>query len=127
MKSGVASLVLAALAGSAVAAPNGAADRREEKVVAYGPENLRAQSAPNAVTMEVLKERKTKQHEKNKEDGLFDLDRYETWLRSKSFVAAIGDRLEDFLAAERRSLLRSFPDGRIIEPFRTILVVARVP
>lgn len=56
-----------------------------------------------------------------------DIDLYETWLRSKSYVAAIGDRLEDFLAAERRSLLRSFPDGRIIEPFRTMLVVARVP
>ncbi|MCK9899503.1 ubiquinone biosynthesis protein UbiE [Parafrankia colletiae] len=56
-----------------------------------------------------------------------DLDRYETWLRSKSFVAAIGDRVEDFLAAERRSLLRSFPDGLIIEPFRTVLVVARLP
>ncbi|OAA26415.1 methyltransferase family protein [Frankia sp. EI5c] len=56
-----------------------------------------------------------------------DLELYETCLRSKSFVAGLGDRLEDFLAAERRSLLRSFPDGRITEPFRTMLVVARVP
>jgi SAM-dependent methyltransferase len=56
-----------------------------------------------------------------------DLDTYETWLRSKSYVAAIGDGLEDFLAAERRSLLRAFPGGVVEEPFRTLLVVARRP
>ena len=54
-----------------------------------------------------------------------DIDRYVTWLRSKSYVAAIGDRQEEFLDAERRSLLRVFPDGNVIEPFRTVLVVAR--
>ncbi len=54
------------------------------------------------------------------------LDAYELWLRSKSYVQAIGDRLEDFLAAERRSLLEAFPDGMITEPFRTVLVVARL-
>ncbi len=53
-----------------------------------------------------------------------DIDLYLTWLRSKSYVAAIGERLEEFLDAERRSMLRVFPDGIIIEPFRTILVVA---
>jgi len=56
-----------------------------------------------------------------------DIDLYLTWLRSKSYVAAIGDRLEDFLDAERRSVLRAFPDGIIEEPFRTLLVVARRP
>jgi hypothetical protein len=52
------------------------------------------------------------------------LDDYETWLRSKSYVAAIGEGLGDFLAAERASLLRAFPDGVVVEPFRTVLVVA---
>ncbi len=55
------------------------------------------------------------------------LDRYELWLRSKSYVQAIGDRLEDFLDAERRSLLKVFPDGMVTEPFHTVLVVARLP
>ncbi len=54
------------------------------------------------------------------------LDDYETWLRSKSYVAALGDRLEEFLAAERASLRAAFPDGVVREPFRTVLVVARV-
>ncbi|MCL9759893.1 class I SAM-dependent methyltransferase [Frankia sp. AiPa1] len=56
--------------------------------------------------------------------GLAD---YLTWQRSKSYVAAIGDRLEDYLAAERDSILRAFPDGVVVEPFRTLLVIARVP
>ncbi|MDT3438658.1 methyltransferase domain-containing protein [Pseudofrankia sp. BMG5.37] len=56
-----------------------------------------------------------------------DVDTYLTWLRSKSYVAEIGDRLADFLDAERRSMLRAFPDGIIEEPFRTVLVVARRP
>ncbi|WP_045877377.1 class I SAM-dependent methyltransferase [Pseudofrankia sp. DC12] len=55
-----------------------------------------------------------------------DLETYLTWLRSKSYVAAIGDREQDFLEAERRSMLRAFPDGVIKEPFRTLLVVAVV-
>jgi SAM-dependent methyltransferase len=50
---------------------------------------------------------------------------YETWLRSKSYVAALGERLEEFLAAERSSLATAFPDGVVREPFRTVLVVAR--
>jgi SAM-dependent methyltransferase len=53
-----------------------------------------------------------------------DIDLYLTWLRSKSYVAAIGDRLGDFLDAERRSMLRVFPDGVVVEPFRTVMVVA---
>lgn len=51
---------------------------------------------------------------------------YERWLRSKSYVAALGAGLEAFLAAERRSMAAAFPDGRIREPFRTWLCVARV-
>jgi SAM-dependent methyltransferase len=47
---------------------------------------------------------------------------YERWLRSKSYVAEIAD-LEGFLAAERDSLAAAFPDGRIVEPFRTRLWV----
>lgn len=53
-----------------------------------------------------------------------DLDTYETWLRSKSYVAALGDLLPDFLAAERASLLEAFPDGTVREPFVTRLWVA---
>ncbi|MCM3921495.1 methyltransferase domain-containing protein [Frankia sp. AiPs1] len=55
------------------------------------------------------------------------MDDYLTWLRSKSYVAAIGDRLDDFLDAERRTMLRAFPDGVVVEPFRTLLVIARMP
>ena len=47
---------------------------------------------------------------------------YERWLRSKSYVAEIAD-LDGFLAAERASLAAAFPDGRILEPFRTRLWV----
>ncbi len=50
---------------------------------------------------------------------------YERWLRSKSYVAALHDP-EGFLAAERASLARAFPSGRIVEPFRVQLVVARL-
>lgn len=54
-----------------------------------------------------------------------DLGTYETWLRSKSYVAALGPRLDEFVAAERASLAGAFPDGVVREPFRTRLVVAR--
>jgi hypothetical protein len=47
-------------------------------------------------------------------------------MRSRSYVAAIGDRLGDFLDAERDTVLRAFPGGVVIEPFRTLLVIARV-
>jgi SAM-dependent methyltransferase len=56
-----------------------------------------------------------------------DIDTYLTWLRSKSYVAAIGARLPEFLDDERRSMLRAFPNGIVEEPFRTVLVVARRP
>jgi SAM-dependent methyltransferase len=54
------------------------------------------------------------------------IDDYVTWLRSKSYVAAIGDRLQEFLAAERVSMLQAFPDGLITEPFEVRLIVARL-
>jgi len=53
-----------------------------------------------------------------------DAPTYERWLRSKSYVAALPDP-EGFLAAERASLREAFPDGRIVEPFRVVLVTAR--
>jgi hypothetical protein len=52
-----------------------------------------------------------------------DLATYERWLRSKSYVQALPD-LDGFLGAERESLLRAFPDGRVVEPFEVHLVVA---
>ena len=46
---------------------------------------------------------------------------YERWLRSKSYVQALGEGLEAFLAAERESL----GGGPVVEPFRTSLWLAR--
>ena len=40
-----------------------------------------------------------------------DIERYVTWLRSKSYVAAIGDRQEEFLDAERRRCCGCFRTG----------------
>jgi SAM-dependent methyltransferase len=54
-----------------------------------------------------------------------EIDDYLTWHRSKSYVAAIGERLPEFLAAERASMLEAFPDGVVVEPFEVLLVVAR--
>lgn len=56
-----------------------------------------------------------------------DLDTYAAWLRSKSYVAALGDALPAFLAAERASLGQAFPDGVVREPFVTRLWVATRP
>ena len=53
------------------------------------------------------------------------IDDYITWHRSKSYVAAIGDRLPEFLAAERASMLEAFPAGVVTEPFEVRLIVAR--
>lgn len=55
-----------------------------------------------------------------------DWPRYERWLRSKSYVAALPDE-QAFLDAERQSLASAFPDGRIVEPFRVRLVLASLP
>jgi SAM-dependent methyltransferase len=53
------------------------------------------------------------------------IEDYLVWLRSKSYVAAIGERLPQFLADEEASLLTAFPDGQVIEPFAVRLLVAR--
>jgi len=56
------------------------------------------------------------------------VERYLTWLASKSYVAALADPpggLDAFMANERASLAEAFPDGVVIEPFRTLLVLAR--
>lgn len=53
-----------------------------------------------------------------------DWPTYERWLRSKSYVQALGD-VEAFVAAEHDSLLQHFPDGRIVEPFTVSLWIAR--
>ena len=53
-----------------------------------------------------------------------DWPTYEQWLRSKSYVQALGD-VDGFVEAERQSLTEAFPDGVIVEPFRTSLWVAR--
>jgi SAM-dependent methyltransferase len=45
-------------------------------------------------------------------------------LASKSYVAALGDRLEPFLDAERRILAEQFPDGEVTEHFSTLLIAA---
>ncbi len=60
------------------------------------------------------------------------LEDYLVWMHSKSYVAAIaklhgGAALDEFLAAERASLLDAFPDGQIVEPFVTELYVVRPP
>jgi SAM-dependent methyltransferase len=52
------------------------------------------------------------------------IDDYLTWMTSKSYVAAIGDRLPEFLDAERASMVDAFPDGTVIEPFEVRLIVA---
>ncbi len=54
------------------------------------------------------------------------VDEYLAWLQSKSYVGAIADSgRAAFLDTERASLLRSFPDGTVVEPFVTELYVAR--
>jgi SAM-dependent methyltransferase len=53
------------------------------------------------------------------------IDAYLTWHSSKSYVAAIGDGLPEFLEAERTSMLESFPDGVITEPFEVRLIVGK--
>ncbi|MFL6241073.1 MAG: class I SAM-dependent methyltransferase [Actinomycetes bacterium] len=53
------------------------------------------------------------------------IDAFITWQTSKSYVAAIGERLREYLEAERASILDAFPDGVITEPFEVRLVVAR--
>jgi SAM-dependent methyltransferase len=53
------------------------------------------------------------------------IDDYIVSLSSRSYVAAIGERLGEFLDAERASLAEAFPDGVVVEPFETRLYVGR--
>lgn len=46
------------------------------------------------------------------------VDRYEQWLRSKSYVQELPD-VDAFVAACRADLLVAFPDGEVVEPFVT--------
>ena len=50
---------------------------------------------------------------------------YLTYLASKSYVAALGPRLDEFLDAQRQVLTENFPDGVVVERFVTRLWVAR--
>jgi len=49
-----------------------------------------------------------------------DLDTYERWLRSKSYVVALPD-VDAFVAACREDLLVAFPDGLVVEELVTRL------
>ena len=53
-----------------------------------------------------------------------DVATYLTYLSSKSYVAALGDMLPDFLDAQRDLLAGTFPDGVVVEPFVTRLWLA---
>ncbi|SPO02453.1 uncharacterized protein DNG_05126 [Cephalotrichum gorgonifer] len=66
MKATFASVLLAALAGTSIA----------QDVTAFSADTLRAKSAPNAISMSTLRERKLSQREKDTTSGLFDLNRY---------------------------------------------------
>ena len=55
-----------------------------------------------------------------------DLDLYERWLRSKSYVQALPD-VDAFVAACRSDLLEAFPDGQVVEPFSTRLFLFQRP
>lgn len=72
MKTPTASLLFAALAGTALARPNQAA--RANAV--FGPADLRAYNAPNAVSMEDLKQMKLDQQSQDERAGAFAEDRY---------------------------------------------------
>lgn len=52
------------------------------------------------------------------------LEDYAAWLRSKSYVAALGPDSEPFVEQACAVLRVAFPDGRVVEPFRTDLWLA---
>ena len=66
MKASLSAALLAALAGTSAA--------RDATV--FNADTLLADSAPNAISMETLKERKMVQREGDVADGVFDVDRY---------------------------------------------------
>jgi choice-of-anchor B domain-containing protein len=63
-----ASFLLGALATGAVA--------QEIQASSYNAKTLKASSAPNALSMSVIKDRKESQREQERADGVFDLNRY---------------------------------------------------
>ena len=67
MKASFTSLLLAALAGTSAA----------QTSTVFNAESLKADSAPHAVSMSTLRQRKTSQREKDIAAGQFDVDRYE--------------------------------------------------
>ena len=46
-------------------------------------------------------------------------------LASKSYIADLGDDMPAFLEGERQILIKLFPDARITESYRTVLLAAR--
>ncbi len=48
------------------------------------------------------------------------LELYQRWLRSKSYVQALPD-VDSFVRECSQALLEAFPDGQVVEPFRTRL------
>lgn len=54
-----------------------------------------------------------------------DMDTYLVYLSSKSYVAALGDRMPEFLEGQRALMTEAFPDGVVTERFVTHLWVAR--
>lgn len=54
-----------------------------------------------------------------------DVDTYLVYLSSKSYVAALGERMTGFLDAQRDLLTETFADGVVREPFVTRLWLAR--
>ncbi|UNI17605.1 hypothetical protein JDV02_003937 [Purpureocillium takamizusanense] len=77
MKAPVASLLVTALAGAAMARPGGDGGVKAPRAkAAFGPAELKAYNAPNAVSMEVLKQKKLDQLAKDEQAGVFAKDKY---------------------------------------------------
>lgn len=69
MKASIASIFLAGLATGAAA--------QSIKPAEFKADSLKASSAPNAVAMSTLRQRKESQFKKDKDAGMYDIDRYE--------------------------------------------------
>lgn len=80
MKASQASLLVAALAGPALARPGPAVpgpDVLAQKAV-YGPDELRAYTAPHAVSMDALKQKKLDQLARDESAGVYAKDHYKS-------------------------------------------------
>ena len=69
MKASIASILFAGLATGAAA--------QSIKAANFKADALKATSAPNAVAMSTMRQRKVAQFEKDKANGMYDVDRYE--------------------------------------------------